>query len=490
MGVVRSLPGRRFHDGATALLLALATVLHALPAFRLPVATLDEIIMLDYPDVVNRGATPNADFYTAYGPLGYEFLGAWYRVLGYSASSERLAGLLYHVVVVLGVWTLSRRFGRGLAIPAGLLAIVFMPNDLTAFAWLGGMGLAVWALALSRSESGRGAWVAGGALAGLAVGWRYEMALVAGLPLLVLVWNHRRARFVILGGVAGSLPTALHLLDVGRAAWDNVSARMGVNFQLEVASVPVHVHLGMVGGLVALLGLAARAVVLRNREDWAWTLLCLSVVPQALQRIDVYHFGFAAVVVYPLAVVSGLDLVRRWEGRLRGRLLKPAIAGLLSVPALFLLGGLAAASTHVETQLVSNGSRAINVPADRANEIKAVIRDLRHIVPPGSAIFLGTDQMGRTSYNSYPMYYLLSDRYRFDSYYLELAAGVAERDGSGLSDDILRADALVISEFDPDVGDRLFPFAPKGFTDNQDTLVEHFELVRRHGSLMIYVRRG
>jgi hypothetical protein len=47
-------------------------------------------------------------------------------------------------------------------------------------------------------------------------------------------------------------------------------------------------------------------------------LLVLLVVPQAIQRIDVHHFGFAAVVVYPLAFASGLDLVRQCnDGRAR-----------------------------------------------------------------------------------------------------------------------------------------------------------------------------
>lgn len=446
--------------------------------------------MLDYPDVVSRGATPHVDFYTVYARLGYDFLGAWYQVLGYTPTSERLAGLVYQVAVVLGVWALSRRLGHGIAIGSGLLSIVLMPIDLTAFAWLGGLALAVWSLVLVRSESGRLAWMLGGLLAGLSVGWRYEMAVVVGLPLLAFLWKHPRAPFVVMGGLAGFLPTALHLLDVGRAAWDDVSGRMGVNFQLEASAVPVHVYLGLVVGAVALAGLVFRALMCRTREDWAWVLLCLAVVPQALQRIDVYHFGFAAVVVYPLALAAGWDLARRRTDRRHPRLVALALAGFLAVPVLFLLGWVVTASTHVDTRTIVSGSRTITVRADRAEATQALVDDVRDIVPPGSALFVGTDQMGRTSFNSFPIYYLLSEDYQFHSYFLELAAGVAERDGSGLSDDIRSADALILATFDPDVGDRLFPFAPKGFTEHNRTVHEHFEKVSTHGPLTLYVRRS
>ncbi len=446
--------------------------------------------MLDYPDVVSRGATPNVDFYTAYARLGYDFLGVWYRVLGYTLTSERLAGLLYQVAVVVGVWALTRRFGDRIAIGSGLLCIVLMPTDLTAFAWLGGLALAVWSLVLVRSEAGRLSWMVGGLLAGLSVGWRYEMTLVVGLALLPFIWRHPRAPFVVMGGLAGFMPTALHLLDVGGAAWDNVSGRMGVNFQLEASSVPVHVYLGLAVGSTALAGIAARAFMCRTREDWAWVLVCLAVLPQALQRIDVYHFGFAAVVIYPLAFAAGMDLARRWTDRLHVRLVASALAILLTVPALFLVGWVVTASTRFETQSIASGSRTITVRADRAEATQALLDDVRDVVPPGSDLFVGTDQMGRTSFNSFPIYYLLSEDYRFPSYYLELAAGVAERDRSGLSDDIRSADALILATFDPEVGDRLFPFAPKGFTEHNQTVREHFEQVSTHGALTLYVRRS
>jgi hypothetical protein len=79
-------------------------------------------------------------------------------------------------------------------------------------------------------------------LAGLSVGWRGEMAVVVGLSLLPFLYRHSRAPFVVLGGLMGAAPTAWHLLDVGGAAWENVTGRMGVNFQLEDGSIPAHVH--------------------------------------------------------------------------------------------------------------------------------------------------------------------------------------------------------------------------------------------------------
>jgi hypothetical protein len=471
-------------------MLTMAVVLHAVPALRRPVATLDEIILLDYPDMVRRGATPHVDFYSVYPRMGYDFLALCFDALGYSPYAERAVGVGYQLVVVLGVWALCRRFGPRTALGCGVVAVALMPNDATAFAWLGGLGLALWALVLVRSESSRWAWVAGGVLVGLAVGWRYEMAVVMGLPMLALVVRHRRAPFVVAGGLLGSAPTAWHLFEVRGAAWDNVSGRLGVNFQLEPATIPPHVDWALAVGAAAICVLAFRALRRGTREDWAWLLLALSVVPQALQRIDAHHVGFAAVVVYPLAFAAGLDLGR---GGAPGRTRPAAGAALvvfLSVPALFLLTTVIAGATSDESELVTSGSRAIRVPADRAADMDALLDDVREVVPAGSALFIGTDQMGRTSFNSYPFYYLLSEEYVFDSYFLELAAGVAERDQSGLSADIRRADALILARFDPAVGDRLFPFAPTGFTQHDRTVREEFEPVRTHGDLTLWVRRG
>ena len=280
----RSFTWRR-RQWVAPLTLVLATCLHALPALRLPVATLDEIILLDYPDAVGRGLTPNADFYTVYARLGFDFLGSWYRLFGYTSTSERMAGALYQIALVLGVWALTRRFGDRVAVASGLLAVVLLANDLTAFAWLGALALVIWSLVLVRADSSRLAWVVAGALAGLSVGFRYEMAVVAGLPLLPFLLRHRRAPFVVVGGLAGFLPTGLHLLAVGRDAWDNVSGRAGVNFQLDPGAVPAHVYLGLVVGAACLILLVVRVFVRRTPEDWSWALLSLCVVPQAVQRV-------------------------------------------------------------------------------------------------------------------------------------------------------------------------------------------------------------
>lgn len=474
----------------TAPLLAILCVAHAAPALRLPVATLDEIILLDYPDMVRRGATPHVDFYSVYPRAGYDFLALCYDVLGYSPYVERAVGVGYQVVVVLGVWALCRRLGPRAALGCGVVAIALMPNDATAFAWLGGLGLAVWALVLVRSESSRWAWMVGGVLAGLAVGWRYEMAVVVGLPLLPLIVGHRRAPYVVGGGLLGAAPTAWHLLEVRVAAWENVSGRLGVNFQLEPATIPPHVDWALAVGAAAIGVLALRALRSGTREDWAWLLVALAMVPQALQRTDAHHVGFAAVVVYPLALAAGLDLARAGApGRARPGV-GVALVAFLTVPALFLLTTVIVAASSHESRVVTSGSRSLQIPADRATDVEALIDDVRDVVPTGSALFLGTDQMGRTSFNSYPLYYLLSEEYVFDSYFLELAAGVAERDGSGLSSDIRRADALILARFDPAVGDRLFPFAPTGFTQHDRTVREEFEPVRTHGDLTLWVRRG
>ena len=68
--------------------------------------------------------------------------------------------------------------------------------------------------------------------------------------------------------------------------------------------------------------------------------------------------------------------------------------------------------------------------------------------PPGESLFVGPQDLRRTNYGPTYMYFLLSEL-EPASYYMEMNPGTANREGSGLADDLREADWLILaSEWD------------------------------------------
>ncbi len=143
--------------------LALAVVLGAL---LLPVLGLmryqgppmEEGFMLVFPEQILQGRLPHRDFLHLYGPGSIYVLAAVYRILGADITVERMVGLLQHAVVAVSMYALLRPWGRRVATPAAVVAvlILLLPMGLVAMAWNGALafataGLAVGAAAVRRS---------------------------------------------------------------------------------------------------------------------------------------------------------------------------------------------------------------------------------------------------------------------------------------------------------------------------------------------------
>ena len=72
----------------------------------------------------------------------------------------------------------------------------------------------------------------------------------------------------------------------------------------------------------------------------------------------------------------------------------------------------------------------------------------RALAQPGESLFVGPQDLRRTNYGPTFMYFLLRDL-RPASYYMEMNPGTANREGSGLADELRRADWLILtSEWD------------------------------------------
>ena len=146
---------RRRDRGAlgTWLGIAIVGVLVAIPLrglYRFTGGTMEEGFMLYFPERIARGDVPNVDFLHLYGPGSLHVLTGWFELFGYSLPAERTFGLLQHLGIIFGLFTLARAWGRATATAVAALAVFYVmtPIALTAMAWNGGLALTLWSTVL------------------------------------------------------------------------------------------------------------------------------------------------------------------------------------------------------------------------------------------------------------------------------------------------------------------------------------------------------
>ncbi len=143
--------GKLTNRSGEAVALAVVAFMFALPLrglLRAPGPPMEEGFMLVFPELVLHGEIPNRDFLHLYGPGSLWALAAAFKVFGYSLLTERLFGLAQQMAIVFGVYALTRRWGRTIAVSGAVTsALIIIPFGLTALAWVGGVGLGVLGLA-------------------------------------------------------------------------------------------------------------------------------------------------------------------------------------------------------------------------------------------------------------------------------------------------------------------------------------------------------
>lgn len=479
----------RFSRVRLAMGLAVAfSILPVLGQFVTPLVSTDEILLLVYPEQWLAGRIPHVDFFTVYGPGDFGLLAAVFSITGPSVIAERAVGLLYHVVIATGVVRLTSPLGRIASCAAGVTsALVLLPLSLTAYAWLGGLALTVWSLALLTGSTRSGRPVLAGILGGLVAAWRIEM-LVLLLATGPLLWKTKLTKSYLLGLAIGLAPTAAFLAVAGRRLLDNVFlSRMAVNAQLDLTTVPTLLWVAVVLSLVTTGALAITALCSSHerRATSVYAMLGALLLPQEMQRIDFVHIGFVMCVIAPLGVAY---LLRRADSPNRAR--PPAglsvIAGVTL--AVLSLSALAAIRQSDLTSLHHEG-RSTPVTSAERPRLEAKLRLVNRIVPAGSKIFVGASDMSVPTVNDVELYHLLPE-YKSDAYFLELPPGVAEKRGSPLLNDILRADALILSDVPESVSEARFPNVGKGDDSVNRAVASHFCPKGRLPHFTVYLRCG
>src|SRR5207248_6285556 len=147
-------------------------------------------------------------------------------IFGSSISVERGTGLIYRLAILAAVYCIGRRWGVTLAAGATLVAgAILLSLGVAAYAWMGGIGCALWSIfILTRSGSRVGSFF-GGLLAATALLFRPDLgpALFVGtLPLFLGMNRHAKVQYVT-GAGFGLLPLGVLAFATGpRPLLDNL----------------------------------------------------------------------------------------------------------------------------------------------------------------------------------------------------------------------------------------------------------------------------
>jgi hypothetical protein len=466
---------------------------------------MEEGFMLVFPERLLDGDLPNRDFLHLYGPGSLWFLAGVFKVFGTSLTAERLVALLQQVGVVLGVYALTRHWGRTVALPCALISLVIIvpPIGLTALGWVGGVALGL--LGLAAALEGRRATDArradrfallGGVLLGFALLYRLDLILAVGLALFVIIRGLDRSRVKrLLGGLAlGVSPYVIQLVTAGFGAtvsgmildpviylrggrrlpipppWDHLDGFLQRAGNIQQLSWPIpsfstaqQLTIWFFFLLATILFLLLVAWWGLRRDPSSFTaralatmaVFSLGVLPQAIQRVDSAHFAWVSCVPVAFLPVAITEVLRAKKPALRVRA-RNVLAGGSVLIFLFAVLPFFTARTYTDYSLQSIGIHRIAYKieykgrifyygrpeaAKAANELLPVAD---RISKPGERLFVGPTDLRKTPYSDAYLYYMLPE---LDpaTYYIEMDPGVANDKGSRLADDLRSADIVILS---------------------------------------------
>ncbi|MEX2626414.1 MAG: hypothetical protein WD225_05995, partial [Ilumatobacteraceae bacterium] len=522
--------------------LALVVLLPVRGLMRATGSSMEEGFMLLFPRLVQQGWVPNVDFLHLYGPASLHVLALWYWLFGDSLESERVFGLLQHVGIITAMYALTRPWGRAVALISGLVAmfIILTPIGLSALAWHGAIALSLWAIVFAvRARSTDGstsarAWTVAGILAGLALSYRPDLVVALGVTGWWLVWRRGVTTRVLVGAAIGLVPMWFHLVVAGplRAFEGMVIDPV---FRLRPGrELPVPPSLDRIDGALQavaegvppwwdLPALAARhqlfvwffatiaiaaAVPLvawlrrrRGELDGRTTALLagglfgIGIISQALQRPDSTHLAWVAVVSWPLMTPIVHDAVRRRASAVVATL----TAGAVVAAAMFVVAPYYTYRHYLLHTRVAVGQLPPPFLVERDGRrfwfgdaavgaaANAMVADLDRLSSPGERLLVGPADLRRTIYSDVAFYWMFPEL-EPATYYIEMDPGLADAPDSGLADDLLTADWVVLTNFWTGWFE---PNASSTFRPNRanEVVADHFCLVDSYEDALVLLYR-
>jgi len=478
--------------------------------WRIQGTPMEEGFMLTFPELVLEGQVPNRDFLHLYGPGSLWVLAAIFAVTGAGLAAERTVGYLQHLGVGLAVHRLLRPWGPWVAAGGGILAtiMVITPSGLSAMAWVGGVALGLWAVAMAieGEEADAGSTVrrrrllAAGLLAGAALLYRPDLVLAIAAAGLVVWLGLDRAgrRRLLLATLGGGAPYLVHLAMAGPGPvvrglvlepvfdlrggrqlpippnprrYDGFLQGAGALDQapwpLPAPSGPRQLWLWFFALLaVGVVLVVAGVLALRRtgrRRLLVIALFSVGLFPQALQRPDSTHLAWVGCVAFAVLPAAVLELHRAIAAHRRhpdrdawARV--PWQVAAAAVPAVLLLvvAPYFTFRSYAEATAQSLGRRVVEgviehegrrFPYKRADAVAAVnelLPIVDELTEPGDRLIVGPGDLRKTPYSEAFLYHLLPELVP-GTRYIEMDPGVANAPDSELADELRAADVVILS---------------------------------------------
>jgi len=467
---------------------------------------MEEGFMLVFPELLLAGDFPNRDFLHLYGPGSLWLLAGVYKAFGTTLEAQRLVALLQQIGVVLGIYGIARYWGRTVAVFCAFISLIIIvpPIGLTALAWVGAVALGLLGLLAglearraTDARRGRRLAVVSGFVLALALLYRLDLVVAVGLALIVLLRGMERAKVQrLLAGLGAGLSLyVIHLATAGPGNafqgmvldpvfflrggrrlpippppdhLDGFLQRTGAINQLDwpqpalSTASQLTVWFFLLFAVVAFLVIVGAVRVRRDPTSFrarallAAAVFSVGLMPQAVQRVDSAHFAWVSCVPFALLPVAVAEVLRDRVPRLRTVRARGAIAGGGVLLALVLLIPHFTARTYTDYALQSFGVHRVAFEIERdgrrfyygredvADATRPLLEDAARISQPGDRLFVGPTDMRKTPYSDAHLYYLLHELTPA-TYYIEMDPGVANRDDSGLADDLASADIAILS---------------------------------------------
>lgn len=484
------------------------------PSFEAPGGRMDEGMVLVYPELVRQGAVPYRDFETLYAPANLWVLSVVYSVFGANITVERSVGLIYRVVILLGIFGLAQRWGPAVATGCMLVAgCLLIDTGIVAYSWMGAMACAICALWVMTRRPTTWRCFGAGLLAGLALLFRVDVGpaiILAALPLMwALSWEQRLS--FITGGAVGIAPLAVVAAIAGpHEVLNNLfltpvfGTSAGRHLPL-LAAEPALVRLffahvvavvvnAVAGGLAALEQPRDK----RNLVVLSVALFTAGVSHQAYQRLDLIHLLFAAFLSIGMLPLS-LAIIASKFGAPAQRT-RVAVYGTCGVAAAVCIISppigqmLSAAFSHaVQTRpspimFVEKDGRSFPVGSmQSARSIGTMLAKLERLSKSGERLFVGPGDLRRTNYSDTFIYHLMP-KLRPATYFVEMNPLSANRPNSRLADDVRSADWLVLNRT-WDQWDEPNRSQEYGSEAPNRAVRDHFELVGEYGPFGLFQRK-
>lgn len=473
---------------------------------------MDEGTLLVYPEMIQRGAIPYRDFETFYAPANPYLLAGVYTIFGMNIIVERTVGLLYRAMILGALFGLTRRWSTSIATGCMLLVgLLLLPLGVVAYAWFGAMACALSFIWIMATPGGKWQCLGGGLLAGLALSFRADAGpavILAALVLLQPLSLRQRASFVM-GAVMGLVPFAVLFLVAGPEQMINNLFLYPVIFSGPARRIPLSaaepflVRLFFLQVLAAATNIAVGiwAVRSRPRERRGRVLLALAllgagVMPQAWQRLDLWHVLFVAFLVVGIWPLTLFSVASLRSGKFPpfwiavGPTLAVAVlVGAIAPPLLQLT--VAAFRQGLQTipagsAFVHKGERSFPVPAQRAESLSRILDKLERLSKPGERLFVGPADLRRTIYCDTFIYHLMP-KLRPATYFLEMNPMSANRPGSRLASDIASADWVVLNR-EWDLQNKWNPPANYDSAEATNAVRNHFQFAGEYGPYALFRR--